>query len=91
MNKDKPCHKDDIPRLNRILGQIEGIKKMIDDGRYCPEILSQLRAVRSAVRSVEMRILQRHLHHCVVQSFENNKDKDKKIEELVALFNKYEE
>ena len=91
MVDDKPCHKDDIPRLNRISGQIEGIKKMIDDGRYCPEILSQLRAVRSAVRSVEMRILQRHLQHCVAQSFEKNKDKDEKIAELVSLLNRYEE
>ncbi len=44
-----PSHDAEIKRLNRIAGQIEGVKKMVDEGRYCPEILSQLRAVRSAV------------------------------------------
>jgi DNA-binding FrmR family transcriptional regulator len=51
--------------LNRIAGQIEGIKKMVDEGRYCPEILSQLRAVRSAVKGIETEILRRHLSSCV--------------------------
>jgi DNA-binding FrmR family transcriptional regulator len=91
MTKNIPCHKDDIPRLNRISGQIEGVKKMIEEGRYCPEILSQLRAVRSAVKSVEVRILERHLKHCVAQSFATDKEKDKKIDELLALFNRYED
>ena len=52
-----PSHIENIPRLNRIAGQIEGIKKMIEDGRYCPEIISQLRAVRAAVKAVESNIL----------------------------------
>lgn len=82
-------HSDNIPRLNRILGQVEGIKKMIDDKRYCTDILMQLRAVRSAIKSVESNILQKHLHHCVAQSFNSNKEKDKKIEELKMLFDKY--
>ena len=44
MEEHNPSHLENIPRLNRIAGQIEGIKKMIEDGRYCPDILSQLRA-----------------------------------------------
>ena len=82
-------HSDNIPRLNRILGQVEGIKKMIDDKRYCTDILVQLRAVRSAIKSVESNILQKHLHHCVAQSFNSDSEKDKKIEELKMLFDKY--
>lgn len=82
-------HLDNIPRLNRILGQIEGIKKMIDDKRYCTDILMQLRAVRSALKSVESNILQKHLQHCVAQSFKSDNDRDKKIEELKMLFDKY--
>lgn len=82
-------HSDNIPRLNRILGQVEGIKKMIDDKRYCTDILMQLRAVRSALKSVESNILQKHLQHCVAQSFNSDKEKDKKIEELKMLFDKY--
>ena len=82
-------HSDNIPRLNRILGQVEGIKKMIDDKRYCTDILMQLRAVRSALKSVESTILQRHLQHCVAQSFASDTDRNKKIEELKMLFDKY--
>ena len=63
MENHNPNHMENIPRLNRIAGQIEGIKKMIADGRYCPEIISQLRAVRSAVKAVESNILQKHLQH----------------------------
>ena len=82
-------HLDNLPRLNRISGQIDGIKKMIEDERYCTDILMQLRAVRSAIKSVESNILQKHLQNCVAQSFASDKDRDKKIEELKALFDKY--
>ena len=84
-----PSHMENIPRLNRVAGQIEGIKKMIEDGRYCPEIIAQLRAVRSAVKAVESNILHKHLQHCVAQSFASAEDKEKKIEELKMLFDKY--
>lgn len=86
-----PDHKDNIPRLNRIAGQIEGIKKMIEEGRYCPEIISQLRAVRSAVKAVEANILQKHLQHCVAQSFSSDGDKEQKIEELKKLFDRFDD
>ncbi len=85
-----PCHKDNMPRLNRISGQIEGIKRMIDDGRYCPEIISQLRAVRSAIKAVESNILQKHLQHCVAQSFSSENERDQKIEELKMLFDRFD-
>ena len=89
-HNDNPSHMENMPRLNRIAGQIEGIKKMIEDGRYCPEIISQLRAVRSAVKAVESNILQKHLQHCVAQSFSCKEDKDKKIEELKMLFDRFD-
>ena len=84
-------HSENIPRLNRIAGQIEGIKKMIEDGRYCPEIISQLRAVRAATKAVESNILQKHLQSCVAQSFASTEDRDKKIAELKALFDRFDE
>jgi len=91
--KEKPnlLHTGNLPRLNRISGQIEGIKKMIEDGRYCPEIIAQLRAVRSAVKSVEANILQTHLQHCVAQSFASEADRMEKIEELKKLFDRFED
>ena len=86
-----PKHIENIPRLNRIAGQIEKKKKMIEDGRYCPDIISQLRAVRSAVKAVESNILQKHLQHCVAQSFASTADKDQKIAELKALFDRFDD
>lgn len=87
---DCPCHKGEIPRLNRVIGQLEGIKKMIETHRYCPDILIQLRAVRSAIRAVEGNILKAHLQSCVAQSFESHIDRDQKIEELKQLFDRFE-
>lgn len=89
INKN-PCHAENLPRLNRISGQLEGIKKMIEDGRYCPDIIIQLKAVRSAIRAIESNILAKHLQHCVVQSFDSEEDRNKKIEELKTLFDRFE-
>lgn len=91
MKKQHTLHLENMPRLNRIAGQIEGIKKMIEDGRYCPEILSQLRAVRSAIKAVESHILQTHLQHCVAQSFSSPEERDQKLQELKTLFDRFEE
>ncbi len=87
--KHYPDHKDELSRLNKIEGQVKGIKKMIEDKRYCPEIISQLRAVRSALKSVESNILKRHLQHCVALSFASNEDVEKQIEELKKLFDRF--
>ncbi len=89
MSEPHLSHMENMPRLNRISGQIEGIKKMIEEGRYCTDIISQLRAVRAAVKAVESNILQKHLQNCVAQSFASTEDKDKKIAELKMLFDKF--
>lgn len=86
-----PNHAENLPRLNRISGQIEGIKKMIEDNRYCPDILIQLKAVRSALRAIEGNILYKHLQHCVAQSFASEDEREQKIAELKTLFDRFEE
>ena len=85
-----PDHKKNLPRINRVIGQLEGIKKMIDKKRYCPDIMVQLKAVSSAVKSVETQILKTHLEHCIKDVFyQNNKlDQKNKINELLNLFKK---
>ncbi len=83
-----PSHKKQIPRLNRTIGQLEGIKKMIDEQRYCPDILIQLKAVRSAIRSIEGNILKTHLENCVIESFSNKSDAKQKILEIKNLLDK---
>ncbi|MBR1945769.1 MAG: metal-sensitive transcriptional regulator [Alphaproteobacteria bacterium] len=90
---NQPDHFKETGRLNRISGQIEGIKKMIAEHRECAEILSQLRAVRSAIRAVEANVLKSHLQHCVVQSFTSSSEEERqqKIDELREMFNTYSE
>lgn len=86
---ENPDHTKQLHRINRIIGQLEGVKRMMEDRRYCPEILTQTRAVSSAVRSLEANILQGHLESCVRNAFEyGSKDREAKIEELVEFFRK---
>ncbi len=53
-------------RVNRIAGQVAGIQRMVDDGRYCVDILNQIAAVRSALDALGIEILTRHLETCVL-------------------------
>ena len=55
-----------LSRVNRLVGQAEGIRKMIDEGRYCVEILHQIAALRSALDSLGIELLTRHLEGCVL-------------------------
>lgn len=81
-------HTKELPRLNRISGQIEGVKKMIEKQAYCPEILTQLRAIRSAVNSIEASILEAHLDSCVTEALESG-DKQKAAEKILELKEMY--
>lgn len=88
-----PCHDKDLPRLNRVSGQIDGVKKMIEDGRYCPDILTQLRAIRSALKSVEANVLERHLAGCVSEAIKSGtkKQQEKKLAEIKEMFKRYDD
>ncbi len=59
--------KDLQKRLNRVIGQLNGVKSMIDDNRYCGDVLMQLSAAESAVHSISAILLQNHLETCVVE------------------------
>ena len=90
--KDKhPNHKEQIPNLNRAIGQLEGIKKMIEQRRYCPDIITQLKASKNAIASIESSLLSHHLNFCVRQAFDNKNEEEieKKISEIISLFKKY--
>ena len=90
--KDFPSHKKELARLNRITGQLEGIKNMISNKKYCPEILTQLRAARSAIKSLEANILEAHLASCVTEAFtsKNKKEQKIKINELKEIFKRFD-
>ena len=76
-----------IVRLSRIEGQVRGISKMVADGRYCIEVLTQVRAVRAALAKVETMMLKDHLGHCIEGAITsgNVADQRAKAAELIAL------
>lgn len=86
-----PDHGQQLPKLNRIAGQVEGIKKMIEERRYCPDIIIQLRATRAALNSIEAELLEAHLNACVADAFNfgDEKEKQKKIAELKDLYKRF--
>ena len=75
-----------LSRLNRIEGQVRGLAKMVDEDRYCIDIVTQIGAVRAALRRVEEEILKDHVGHCVEHAIAsgNKAEQRKKIAELMA-------
>ena len=59
-------------RINRIIGQMNGIKRMIDENRYCDDILIQLSAINNSIKSLANNILEEHLNSCVVDKIKSN-------------------
>ncbi len=74
-------------RLNRIGGQINGIKKMIENDSYCNDILIQLKAVENSIQSLSNYILENHLYNCVSRDLENGELDT--IDELISLFKRF--
>lgn len=74
-------------RLSRIEGQVRGLSRMVEDDRYCIDIVTQIGAVRAALRRVEEEILRDHVAHCVEHAIAsgNKADQRRKIEELMAV------
>jgi DNA-binding FrmR family transcriptional regulator len=86
-----PEHKKEGIRLKRVRGQIDGILAMIDDRRYCPDILIQIRAAKAAIQAVELSVLNTHLDNCVSEAM-HSKDENKakeKINELIQLIGRH--
>ena len=85
-----PCHDSQVNRLRKIEGQVRGLQKMIEERRYCMDIVSQLRAVQGALKKVEFGILETHLQHCVQDALNsrNSEDAEAKIQEILQLLQK---
>ncbi len=79
-------YKDLIHRLNRIEGQVRGIRKMVEDDVYCTDILIQVSAVNAALNSFNKELLGNHIRTCVAQDIRDGKDET--IEELVNTLQK---
>ena len=81
--------KDDIKkRLRKTGGQINGIEKMVDEGRYCVDILQQISAARAALNKVALMILESHTKSCVVTAIQDNHAAES-IEELIGIISKF--
>lgn len=92
MEEEKHTHRDRdeinslVNRLNRIEGQIRGIKSMVENGSYCMDIMTQVSAASAALNSFNKEILNRHLHSCVVRDIQNGNLES--VDELSELFKK---
>ena len=78
-----PSHKKELSSVRRIEGQLRGIAKMIEEEKYCVDILNQIKAVRNAIAGVEGRILKKHMKECVREALSDEKDFDDKVEEIL--------
>lgn len=75
-------------RLNKILGQIEGLKGMVEGGRYCVEVINQIAAVRSALAGASRFILEDHLRTCVTKAIKKGAG-ESGIRELIDVIKKF--
>ena len=93
MNNDKKTFRGETEkkkinnRINRIEGQLRGVKKMMQENVYCNDILIQLSAIEKSVKSLSNFILENHLYNCVANDLENGKLEV--IDELISLFKKF--
>jgi DNA-binding FrmR family transcriptional regulator len=79
-------------RLNRVEGQVRGIGRMVEEDRYCIDIVTQLSAVRAALRRIEEEVLRDHVGHCVEHAIRSGRpdEQRKKIAELMEVFSRAE-
>jgi CsoR family transcriptional regulator, copper-sensing transcriptional repressor len=80
-----------LMRLSRIEGQVRGVSRMIEEERYCIDVLTQLQAIKAALRKVEEDVLKDHASHCVAHAIKSGdvNDQKQKFDELVELFGRY--
>lgn len=80
-----------LNRLKRIEGQVQGIQRMVEEQKYCVDILLQVSAVQGALDQVSKRLLGRHIESCVSDAFAsgNDRQRERKIEELLEVFSRF--
>ncbi|HEY5653935.1 MAG TPA: metal-sensitive transcriptional regulator [Pontiella sp.] len=80
-------HNETLSRVARIEGQVRAVRRMIEDGQYCIDIINQVQAARAALQSLSNQILEKHLTHCVSNAL-NSRDEgeiDQKLDEIMKL------
>ena len=84
----RDCHqaKPLIGRIRKITGQIQGVGRMIEENRECPDILHTISSIHSALRSLEAKLLEDHVRHCVTDAAVDSAQLDRRLEEIIALY-----
>lgn len=86
---DPDAKQRNLSRLRRIEGQVRGLQKMVEEDRYCADVLTQLSAVQEALRGVGRELLRNHLHHCATAAIRKGGDEAKEVyDELIELMYK---
>lgn len=85
------CEEKDnlLKRLRRIEGQVRGLQRMIEEEKYCVDILNQITAVRAALKSAGIMILNCHIQGCVRDALEQQDDNEEVVQELLQIINRF--
>ncbi len=86
MNEETP---NIVRRLKSIEGHVRGVEKMVEDGAYCIDIVSQINAIQAALHKVNAMVLDRHLHTCVTIAIRGDdpNERERVIDEILGVFN----
>jgi DNA-binding FrmR family transcriptional regulator len=92
MRQIYPNHEGQLVRLSKIEGQIKGVRRMIEDRRYCIEIVQQVQAVMAALEQVKRGLLESHVRHCVkdAAASEDAERLDEKLDEVIRVMGRFE-
>jgi len=86
--RQEAARQDLLLRLRRVEGQVRGVQKMVEDERYCPDVLVQMSAIHESLRAVERILMKDHLQHCATQALRSGdaKQAQRTYDELTELF-----
>ena len=81
-------HRSQLGRLRKIEGQVRGVQRMIEEDRYCMDVLTQMRAIHRALAKVEEQVLAEHVRSCITDAIRSDdaRDRDDKLQELMDVF-----
>jgi DNA-binding FrmR family transcriptional regulator len=84
----KTRHDENLDRLARAEGQVRGIRRMVEEGAYCIDIITQIQAAQAALGAIGARILRKHVEHCVADAMRAGDEVDmgEKVDELMVVF-----
>jgi DNA-binding FrmR family transcriptional regulator len=86
--REGPARQDLLLRLRRVEGQVRGVQKMVEEDRYCPDVLVQMSAIHESLRAVERTLMKDHLQHCATEALRSGDDEQaqRTYNELTELF-----